>query len=50
MIENQRLKIFAKTESIENEVNMFITNPSIEAVKVSITSNEVIILRNSNDA
>jgi hypothetical protein len=44
MTENQRVKIFAKTESIEDEINMFITNPSIKAVNASITSNEIIIL------
>jgi hypothetical protein len=44
MTENQRVKIFAKTESIEDEINMFITNPSIKAINASITSNEAIIL------
>ena len=28
MTENQRVKIFAKTESVEDEINMFITNPN----------------------
>ena len=44
MTENQRVKIFAKTESVEDEINMFITNPSIKAVNASIASTEVIIL------
>ncbi len=44
MTENQRVKIFAKTESIEDEINMFVTNPSIKAINASITDNEVIVL------
>ena len=44
MTENQRVKIFAKTESVEDEINMFITNPSTKAVNASIASTEIIIL------
>ncbi len=43
MTENQ-VKIFAKTESMEDEINMFITNPSIKAINASITDNQVIVL------
>jgi hypothetical protein len=43
MTGNQRVKIFGKSLTMENQVNEFISNSSIKAINVSMTDGGVLV-------
>lgn len=44
MTKNQKVKIFGKSLTTENQINSFISNSSIKAINVSMTESGFIVL------